>query len=94
VAVRELDFSEIMICSLLINVHINFAKTAILLFSDRLLVTSAPSGQASQAPGIRLSHRLHSETRTAFAQSKSDFGVSAMANMWAWRAATEIQLVT
>jgi hypothetical protein len=37
VAVRELDFSEIMICSLLINVHINFVKTAILLFSDRLL---------------------------------------------------------
>jgi hypothetical protein len=60
----------------------------------RSLVTRAPSEQASHAPGIRLSHRLHSETRTAFAQSKSDFGVSAMANMWAWRAATEIQLVT
>jgi len=38
VAVRELDFSEIMIFNLLINKHVDFAKTAILLFSDSRLV--------------------------------------------------------
>ncbi len=37
-AVRELDFSEIMIFNLLINKHVDFAKTAILLFSDSHLV--------------------------------------------------------
>jgi hypothetical protein len=38
VTVLELDISEIMIFNLLINMHIDFAKTAILLFSDSHLV--------------------------------------------------------
>jgi hypothetical protein len=41
VAVRELDFSEIMSCNSLINIDVNFAKTAILLFSDSHLVNSS-----------------------------------------------------
>jgi hypothetical protein len=47
VAVRELDFSEIMICNSLINMHVNFAKTAILLFSDSHLGRITGGGNVS-----------------------------------------------